>query len=339
VRKTLVLLFAFVTLLGVLSMPAPSEAQGGCWGWFIWYFPDQPDPIQRGAICGLGQGNFSMMCFGELSQCAVPKDCPDCQNTTASHPISLTTGNTFFSETDVRVAGLGGGLTITRTWNSMWPASESASQVGFFGSNWRSTYEERIFQGSDGFVKYSRGDGGFWSFPQGPGTVHLAAPTNVIATLSQNGSQWTVTFQNGEQRIFSFTSGLLTSIVDPNGNTTQVAYDATARLQTVTDPASRQLTFSYTNSSFPRLITKVTYSADTALTVSYSYDTQGRIQKVTEQDGSTLNFAYDSNSLISSITDAQGKVIESHTYDTKGRGKTSSLAAGVNGVTVTYPNE
>src|ERR1700676_1592180 len=61
----------------------------------------------------------------------------------AGSPISLATGNTWISQTDVNLPGLGGGLKFSRTWNSIWPTSQAAMQIGLFGSNWRSTYEER----------------------------------------------------------------------------------------------------------------------------------------------------------------------------------------------------
>jgi hypothetical protein len=70
-------------------------------------------------------------------------------------PICLSTGNTETKENDIRIPGLGDGLSITRTWNSTWPPSQSIKQIGIFGSHWRSTYEEYIFTGSDGYLKYS----------------------------------------------------------------------------------------------------------------------------------------------------------------------------------------
>jgi YD repeat-containing protein len=84
---------------------------------------------------------------------------------------------------------------------------------------------------------YLRADGGLWVFAAGTGsTWNLSAPVNVIATLTKNGTQsWTLTFQNGEQRVFSYSSGSLTSIIDRNGNTTQLSYDGSNRLVTVTE--------------------------------------------------------------------------------------------------------
>jgi YD repeat-containing protein len=152
--------------------------------------------------------------------------------------------------------------------------------------------------------------------------------------LTSGSSYWTITFQNGEQRRFDNTTGLLTAIIDHNGNTTSLIYDGSLRLTTVTDPASRHLYFNYANGS-SRLVTSVT--SDFGITLSYAYDAQNRLSQVTMPDLSTINFTYNSQSLITSVTDSQGKVLESHTYDSNGRGLTSSQANGVNAVTISYP--
>lgn len=254
-------------------------------------------------------------------------------------PINLTNGNTYIQERDVQLPGLGSGLTLQRTWNSIWPAAESAYQSGMFGLNWRSTYEERIFQGTgaaSNYMAYLRADGGLWYFGPSNGTTWpLAAPTNSTATLTSNGTlTWTIAFQNGEQRVFSYASGSLTAIVDRNGNTTQLTYDSANRLVTVTDPVSRHLYFAYGSGS-SLLATGIT--SDVGLTLSYAYDTHGRLILVTEPDQSTLTFTYNTQSLISSVTDSAGKTFEAHTYDSAGRGLTSSRANGVDAVTIAYP--
>jgi YD repeat-containing protein len=210
-----------------------------------------------------------------------------------------------------------------------------------FGLNWRSNYEERVFQGSGNAVNYMaylRADGGLWYFgPNNGSTWPLAAPANTPAALTQNGTQsWTITFQNGEQRVFNYTSGSLTAIIDRNGNTTQLSYDSINRLVTVTDPASRHLYFAYGNNS-SLLVTSIT--SDIGVSLSYSYDSQGRLTLATEPDQSTFSFQYNSQSLISTVTDSNGVILESHTYDGSGRGLTSSQVNGVNAVTISYANQ
>ena len=287
---------------------------------------------------------FSYVAGCWKSNCPVSDWCPTCGKGGAvvGQPINLTNGNTYIQQTDVRVPGLGGGLNLVRTWNSLWPASQSGLQVGLFGPNWRSTYEESVTAGTGTYVNYqvyTRADGGFWVFGPANGNVWpIASPANGSATLTltNSGTQWTLTFQNGEQRTFSYASGLLTSIIDRNDNTTQLSYDTGGtRLITVTDAASRHLTFSYASSYSNRLITGV--SSDAGLTLSYSYDSQGRLSQVTKPDLTTVSFTYNSQSLITAVTDSNGKILESHTYDSVGRGLSSSQANGVNAATISYP--
>jgi len=267
---------------------------------------------------------------------AAPETCPECSRGAAGHPISLASGNTYIEENALTIPGLGGGLTLVRKWNSLWPPTQSALQIGLFGPNWRSNFEERVFVGSDHYVKYGRGDGSFWSFgySSDSGTYKVVAPANVTATLAEGTSYWTLTFQNGEQRHFDNTSGKLTAIIDRNGNTTQLSYDSSVRPTTVTDAASRHLYFNYGSGGSSYLVTSVT--SDFGVSLSYSYDSQGRLSQVTEPDSSTLSFTYNSQSLISSVLDSSSVVLESHTYDSSGRGLASSRASGVDAVTISY---
>jgi len=332
IKKILFELCALALIVGTLSVTAQAQS-GGCAGWWTsgWNYMLNPPP--NGAFgCGV-TGPWLVTCQMMYINCAPTPECSDCKNPKGSLPINLVTGNTDIKQTDVNIAGLGGGLTLVRTWNSMWPSTETAFQVGLFGPNWRSTYEERVFVGSDNYIKYARSDGGFWSFGFSAGTYVPVAPANATATLVQGSNYWTLTFQNGEQRRFNYTSGSLTAIIDRNGNTTQLAYDGLNRLYTVTDPASRTLTFTYQSPS-SYLITGVSSSVGISLT--YAYDAQNRLSQVTNPDLTTLTFAYDSQSRITSVTDSNGKILESHTYDNSGRGRTGSQAGGVNAVTVTY---
>ena len=130
------------------------------------------------------------------------------------------------------------------------------------------------------------------------------------------------------------TSGKLLSISDRNGNTTTLSYDASYCLVKVTDPASRHLYFTYANpSSF--LVTGVT--SDFGVSLSYAYDQVGRLTQVTKPDTTKVSFQYDNNGYITSVLDNNGRVLESHTYDSSGRGLTTSRAGGAERITVSYP--
>lgn len=348
IKRFLVKAVVLSVFLGAMSSGAIAQISLNCLVAVI-YWPLTDGPIGiifPGAQCPtgpvVGEGPFDNICtipgFFCPPAAAAAETCP-CATATATSPISLSSGDTYIEENDVRLPGLSGGLSLHRIWHSLWPSTQTTYQIGMFGPNWRSTFEERVFLGADNYMKYGRSDGSFWSFgygsPAGGGGVwSVAAPANISATLTPGTSYWTITFQNGEQRLFDNSTGHLTSIIDRNGNTTQLSYDGSGRLVTVTDPVSRHLYFSYGSGGASYLVSEVT--TDVGISISYSYDSLGRLSQVTEQDSSTFNFAYNSQSLITTVTDSMGKTLEAHTYDSSGRGLTGSQASGVNAVTISY---
>jgi YD repeat-containing protein len=283
-------------------------------------------------------GPWQETCQVRNNKCPAPPKCPSCGNEAGS-PIDLATGNTYIAQTDIQLPGLGGGLNLTRRWNSL--GHGNILSMGLFGSNWSSTYEERILVDSDGYIDYSRADGSVWllgyigSDQNGNPTFAMAGPMTQTATLAQGETNWTLTFQNGETRIFDGNSGYLTSITDRNSNATQLTYDSAYRLVTVTDAAGRHLYFTYaTPTTF--LVTGI--SSDFGVSLSYSYNQLGQLTQVTKQDSTKVSFQYDNNGYITAVLDNNGKVLESHTYDAVGRGLTSSRAGSVEAITVTYPH-
>jgi YD repeat-containing protein len=268
---------------------------------------------------------------------AAEEVCTTCSKAVAGSPINLSTGNTYITQTDMSLPGLGGGLSLSRTWNSRLPAIQS-SFAGMFGMNWRSNYEERlILVSSDGYLKRSMGDGAVWSFGTAAVgsqlTYRTAAPANDATSITTGDTYYTLVAKNGEKKLFDNTTGTLLSIIDRNGNATQLSYDSANRLVTVTDAASRHLYFSYPDSS-SHLVSSV--STDVGLSLAYAYDTQGRLIRVTNPDNNTFSFDYDAQSKITAVRDSEGKILESHTYDALGRGLSSSRANGVDSVTVSY---
>jgi YD repeat-containing protein len=288
------------------------------------------DHIPSGWSCGVGEGPFMLLCSGP-APCGAMTWCPTCNKwvPAGGAPINLTNGNTYIEQQDVSLPGLGGGLKLSRTWSSIWPASQGISASGMFGLNWRSTYEEKVFSGTAG-MQYARGDGSFWVFSL---SGNVLSPANETAVLTSGPTYWTITFQNGEQRQFDNTSGSLIAIIDRNGNTTSLTHDGINRLTTVTDAVGRHLYFGYSGSS--TLVNAVT--SDVSLSLAYAYDGSGRLTQVTKPDLTTVTFQYNTNNLITSVLDYQGKTLESHTYDSLGRGLTSSRANGVEAITVSYP--
>lgn len=261
--------------------------------------------------------------------------CTDCAASVGS-PINVTNGNTYIEAEDYRLPGLGGGLAINRTWNSLWQATSPISQLGMFGDSWRSTYEEYIQIVGPNQLKYWRGDGSSWNFAYNGSTWVLQQPADQYVSLSFDSSTtlFTLTFRDGSKKIFN-NPGYLVAIKDRNGNTTNLAYDASNRLAQVTDPAGRSLMFSYTDSANPNQVTAITDSVGTVAT--YVYDASAHLLQVTHADGIAIHYEYDANGLLTSVVDHEGKIVETHTYDGQRRGLTSARANGVEAVTLSYP--
>ncbi len=354
-RRSIAVLFSLAVLECILSVGASAQGIYSCQQYaqlirndsclFHWGY-DVPVPAPVGTVCcNPGGIPFGQKCVAPSNRCGAPPGaandiCPSC--VAAGAPINLSTGNTYIIESDISIPGLGGGLNLSRTWNSMLPPNQN-SFTGMFGINWRSTYEERlIFNSCDSYLKYARGNGSVWSFgvvnTGSVTTYQTVAPgndtTTITETLVGNSVSWSLAFKSGEKRTFDSTSGSLLSIIDRNGNTTQLTYDGSNRLITVTDAASRHLNFTYPNGS-STLVSSV--ASDVGVSLSYSYDGQGRLVQVTKPDNTTVLFVYDAQNMITAVKDSDGKILESHTYDVLGRGLTSSRANGVDSVTVSYP--
>lgn len=320
-------------------------------------------------------GGWSGGCHSVAWSCEpTPPPCPTCCPwCTGGKPINLANGNVYIQQTDVRIPGLGNGLTLARTWNSISP------QVGIFGPNWVSTYEEQVSPGSDGTMKYVRGDGSVWSFAMygDPLTYHLISPGNLQATLTEQGpgtapdytASWTVTFQNGEQRVFSVNPfylildpnntsdvsfwtnvGRLVSIIDRNGNTTSLNYNTESigccqtsytTLSSVTDPVGRHLNFTYGTGASSPYVTSVTSDSGSGISLTYSYAPSllggSVLTRVTQADNTFVTFTYDPFNNITKVNDTNGKLLESHTYDVSSHGLSSARANGVDALTVNYP--
>ncbi|MGH9188519.1 MAG: hypothetical protein ACRD0Q_00570, partial [Acidimicrobiales bacterium] len=130
-------------------------------------------------------------------------------------------------------------------------------------------------------------------------------------------------------------SGNLTAITDRFGNSSTLGYNGQGELISVSDPAGRgSLSLAYTNS----LLTSVTDWAVPARTVTYQYDANGRLWKVTDRENQTTTFGYDGTSQrLTTITDARGNVAVTMTYDAQGRVLTQQDAKGLlTGATTTF---
>jgi RHS repeat-associated protein len=250
-------------------------------------------------------------------------------------PINLTNGNVWVEADDYRLPGLGGGISLMRTWNSQWLSYSPWTLAGMFGDSWQSNLEKNIQVLTGGKqLRYWRGDGSAWLFTSNRTGWTLTSPVDERATLAYSSKTgYTITLRDGSVELYNI-NGFLAALKDRNGNQTTITYDGTSynRLTKVTDAAGRTLQFNYANGILPKEVTSIQDSAGTIAT--YAYAASARLLSVTYADGSIINYNYDSNGLMLSATDQQGKILESHTYDGLRRGTSSQRANGVDALTV-----
>jgi YD repeat-containing protein len=255
----------------------------------------------------------------------------------AGMPINLADGNVYIQQRDYSVPGLGGGLALARTWNSRLLDAGPPSVAGMFGQSWRSTYEESLAFPYGQTLMYWRGDGSAWTFTYNSvlSSYSLTSPPDERAQLVSNlTGGFTLTLADGTQKVFNG-QDLLAAIIDRNHNQTTLAYDSSNRLTSVTSPGGSTLTFTYGDPNNPSQATTAQDSVGTVAT--YTYDSASRLTKVTYPDSSAFNYSIDPySSMILSVTDSQGKLLESHTYNGVRQGLTSARAYGVDSVSLSY---
>lgn len=328
----------------VKAAPQPSQ----CYTHFTWHTGETFWPRNAQCTC-VSEPSGYQDCWVKNTACAAApaKKCPWC----GGAPIDFASGDVYLTQVDIKLPGLGGGLTLARSWNSVWPQGNGAPTsglwpianlpVGMFGPGWVSNFEESVFQGSDGYMKQSLSSGdvyslGFSGVVNGSSQFMTAGRGSQSTVLSKAPENWSLTLPNGDQKTFDGTTGKLLSITDRNGNVTTLTYDSSFRLVTVSDPVGRHLYFSYASPS-SYLVSGVT--SDFGVSLSYFYDGQGRLDHYTKPDNTRVSFQYNDQNpnLITAVLDSDGKVLESHTYNNCAQGLTSSRAGGVEAITVSYP--
>jgi RHS repeat-associated protein len=212
-------------------------------------------------------------------------------------PIDTAYGNFWHTFSDLAVPGRGIQLGLSHTYSSV-----NAAVGGPLGYGW--TYSYAMSLGQDpvtGNVTIHEENGGQAAFTLSGGVY--SAPPRDIATLVKN-PDGTFTFVRQARQRYTFNaSGQLTAQTDLNGYATTLAYNVGGQLSTVTDPASRSLTFTWAGANLTQV------SDPIGRTVSYAYnDGLGNLTDVTDANGGVTHFTYDANHMVLTMTDPLGQV-------------------------------
>lgn len=248
---------------------------------------------------------------------------PSCLHSiTPGDPMNCASGDFFHTFTDASIPGYGPALNLTRTYNSL-----EASTEGIFGYGWTSSYESHLTFNEDDSITVTEADGSQVTATQDGDDYDV--PSWADSTLVKNEDD-SYTFVRQGTQIFTYNaSGQLTSIADPNGATTTLAYSS-GKLETVTDPSGRALTFAYGENG---LVSSVTDPMDRE--TQYAYDDSDNLTSVTDPLGNVTSFTYDDNHLMLTMTLPNGQSGApdagdhyTNTYDDSGRVLTQTDPAG-----------
>ncbi len=239
------------------------------------------------------------------------------QTPNAVDPVDLGSGAYLNHASDLSLGGGGArGLSFTRSYNSQQISQDPAG----LGNGWNHSYNIRLNHYSD--VKTALG----LRTPQDAAALIVAAyvsrdlmspiqPSLQAWTVGALTAQWasdqllnkTLSVQLGD-RSLSYTQSPDGSFVPPPGVTTQLsktangtyqlkerfgtvlAFDASNRIQSLTDIDGNALSFTYTGN----LLTQIKDAYNRTLTLSY---TSGKLTQVADNQGRSVSYVYTGNDL------------------------------------------
>lgn len=248
------------------------------------------------------------------------------------NPINPGTGNKFQVEKDY-VGSNSLPLTLTRTYNS-----DSIFSFNF-GAHWISFYDNKVLYDAydESYVTVQRPTGQilyFWRKSNGVFAPDTDIQDRLIRLTNTNGSLvgWKYTVASNQNIEMYDASGKLLSISNRAGATQTLAY-TNGLLQSVTDPAGRQITFAYDTSS--RVVSATTPNG----IYGYTYSANGVLSRVTYPDSAQRVYLYEDTrfpTYLTGITDENGKRFATYAYDDQGRAISSEHAGGAGRVSLAY---
>ncbi|AGB41138.1 RHS repeat-associated core domain protein [Halobacteroides halobius DSM 5150] len=236
--------------------------------------------------------------------------------------VNPANGNLVLQEKDFAIPGRGIPINLKRTYNS-----RKSSIAGIFGYGWTTNLEAQLVDAGAGPITLIDGDNTRHIFGQKVGGGYEAAG-GIYLTLDKHADgTYTVTKADGTKLNFT-TSGKISSIVDPNGNTTTLTYQ-NGDLTSVQDPSGRTADFNYGTNG---LVSSIDLPG--SRTISYEYDPAGNLTTVIDAEGNAVNLDYDSNHNLTAITDQRSNTTTIN-YDGSGRVDDISSPITIDGVTET----
>lgn len=339
--------FAVLSALGMMALPATVHAQS--------------EPACDPADVGGNDGDGDEVCSPQTNQKSqgnpkAPGQMCMAPGASTGDPIDNATGNLYNQEVDWEGSGPFA-LTMVRSYNSFFAitAAQSGNGLGAYvspmGVDWTFSYAAAILPDSAqplSSVKTLRPDGRVLTYTLANGVWSSDADINarLTAQTSSTGAimGWTLTTDDDATETYD-ASGRLQSITNRAGLTQTLSYSTGSTpaavapvpglLVAVTDGFGRQLQFTY---NAQRRIQTAT-DPDGGIN-AYAYDGNGNLVAVTHPDGRVRKYLYQSGintAFLTGIVDESGTLYASYNYDPSYANITqTSMAGGVNAQTMNF---
>lgn len=259
---------------------------------------------------------------------------PDCANqTTITDPLGRVSVDCFASDLlTSQTIGYDTAGQVTTTF-SYDPAGDIASVTDADGNTTSYAYDSRA-----NLISITDADGRTTSYTynarnqptsvtdaMGVTTTFTYTGVNLTAVSTPDSATATVAtsslgYADGE-------AGELTSITDPDANTTSFGYDGYGELVSVTDPTGGRTAFSYgcATGCYDNIGLVYASTTPSGQTTSYAYDGDGRVVSVTDPLGAVTTTSYDGDGNPLSVTDPDGNLT---VYAYNGDGEQTSVTSG-----------
>ncbi|MBI5558770.1 MAG: RHS repeat protein, partial [Deltaproteobacteria bacterium] len=246
---------------------------------------------------------------------------PDAPQT--CNPITFSSGNKYYKQTDLALAGPGLLFGFTRHYNSQ------ATSNGSSGYGWTTSFSDHLTFEVNSITLYEADATAVEFVTDGNGSYFNL--TDQLRVIEQTSTGYQLTEPDGTAMAFD-TAGRLMEIADRTGNFQTLTYTADV-LASVEDNYGRRLEFTYDGNG--HLATLTTPAGD----YTYSYDSQGNLTGMTNPDATTRSYLYEDVNdphNITGIINENGILSSTVVYDTQDRAVSSEKAGGVDKLTVTY---
>lgn len=241
----------------------------------------------------------------------------------AGKPVSLTTGEMYFTHTDAAT----GDLAFIRTFNS--GRAANATRYGVFGPGWNASFEKRLRVAGNRVIELrdERGDPSYFGDLPGNGIYEPRLPYHADSRVETVPGGFQHIHRSGAIEVYAG-DGRLLSETDPAGVVTVYGYDGD--VATTVTRRGRTLTIVYGADGRPQRV-------ETASGVQAVYSYEGsRLDRVDYADGTGYRYGYDASGRVVWVRDAQGHPVEGHEYDASGRALTSEVGGGREKLTFSY---